>query len=79
MRGFLRFHSNLIFYDLINLYIRNVFHKVRKDYYLRLFWCYNLVFEVDIPLKNSRNTIKKEKALPAGYGKRNVQQIPREF
>lgn len=51
----------------------------KENYYLRLFWRYNLVFEVDIPLKKSRSTIKKGKALPEGCGKRIVQQIPQEF
>lgn len=51
----------------------------KEGYYLRLFWRYNLVFEVDIPLKKSRSTIKKGKALPEGYGKRIAQQISQEF
>ena len=43
MRGFLRSCSNLMFYDLINLKIRNMLQNVRKeDYYLRLFWSYYL-------------------------------------
>lgn len=43
MRGFLKSCSNLMFYDLINLKIRNMLQNVRKeDYYLRLFWSYDL-------------------------------------
>ena len=59
----------------------------RKDYHLRLFCSYNLVFKVDIsPTPKIIRThgkkfsaIKKGKAPPEGYGKRNVGQTPREF